>query len=83
MTLRHLARHGCDTPAREYFIPKRHRNRSAHNDLLSSQLSINFWIQFTARGVALATDEVPKIQDALVGRTTTFMKFHHVMYCNL
>ena len=34
----------------------------------------------TARGVALATDEVPKIQDASVSRTTTFLKFHNVMY---
>ena len=34
-------------------------------------------------GVALATDEVPKIQGASVSRTTTFMKFHNVMYCNL
>ena len=36
-----------------------------------------------ARGVAMATDEVPKIQGASVSRTTTFMKFHNVMYCNL
>ena len=31
----------------------------------------------------MATDEVPKIQGASVSRTTTFMKFHNVMYCNL
>ena len=31
----------------------------------------------------MATDEVPKIQGASVTRTTTFMKFHNVMYCNL
>ena len=28
----------------------------------------------------MATDEVPKIQGASVSRTTTFMKFHNVMY---
>ena len=56
-------------------FPKRHIHSSAHNDLLSSQLS--------ARGVAMATDEVPKIQGASVSRTTTFMKFHNVMYCHL
>ena len=31
----------------------------------------------------MATDEVPKTQGASVSRTTTFMKFHNVMYCNL
>ena len=31
----------------------------------------------------MATDEVPQIQGASVSRTTTFMKFHNVMYCNL
>ena len=29
-------------PGREFFFPKRHIHSSAHNDLLSSQLSINF-----------------------------------------
>ena len=31
----------------------------------------------------MATDEVPNIQCASVSRTTTLMKFHNVMYCNL
>ena len=31
----------------------------------------------------MATDEVQTIQGASVSRTTTFMKFHNVMYCNV
>ena len=57
------------------FIPKRHSTRSALNDLPAVNELID---TVTTRGVAMATDEVPKTQDASVSRTTTVMKFHNV-----